>query len=145
MMRRRLTADRAERRERRRGQSLVELCLAMPLLLLLLLGTIDLGRMFYYTVQMHNAVREGAGYGAHFPTDTGGMTSRVTTEAPFVTSATAGCTGSRVGTGGVLTGTGVVTVTATYVFTPITTTFLQNWFGLAPVTLSASSSMNVLQ
>jgi Flp pilus assembly protein TadG len=145
MIRRRLKTSRAERNRRKRGQSLVELCLAMPLLLLLLLGTIDLGRMFYYTVQLHNAVREGAGYGAHFPSDTSGMKSRVTSEAPFVTSTSASCSGSCTGTGGVVSGTGTVTVKATYVFTPVTTSFLQSWFGIPPVTLGATSSMNVLQ
>lgn len=117
----------------------------MPLLLLLLLGTIDLGRMFYYTVQLHNAVREGAGYGAHFPSQISDMTSRVMDEAPFATSVSASCSGSCSGTGGVVTGTGTVTVKATYVFKPVTTGFLQSWFGLGSVTLGATSSMNVLQ
>jgi Flp pilus assembly protein TadG len=145
MIRRAGTRAPAERRGRKRGQSLVELCLAMPLLLLLLLGTIDIGRVFYYTIQMHNAVREGAGYGAHNPSDTAGMTTRVTNEASFVTSVSAVCNGTCTGTNGQISGNPSVTVSATYTFTPITTGFLQTYFGLSPISLKASSTMNVLQ
>ena len=118
----------------------------MPVLLLLLLGTIDIGRAFYYTVELRNAVREGAGYGAHFPSDTSGMTSRALAHGvPAGTTATAGCTGVCTASNGVSSGLGVVTVSANYTFTPITTSFLQAWFGLKPFTIGASSSMNVLQ
>ena len=43
-----------------RGQSLVELALVMPLLILLLTGIADLGRAFYSYIQITNAAREGA-------------------------------------------------------------------------------------
>lgn len=44
------------------GQSLVELALALPVLLLLLLGLADFGRAFYYTSIISNAARAGAAY-----------------------------------------------------------------------------------
>lgn len=44
------------------GQSLVELALLLPLLLLILLGLADFGRAFYYTTIISNAAREGAAY-----------------------------------------------------------------------------------
>ncbi|MGH2471847.1 MAG: TadE/TadG family type IV pilus assembly protein [Candidatus Limnocylindria bacterium] len=47
-----------------RGQSLVEFALALPVLLLLLLGLADLGRAFYYTSAIANAARVGAEYAA---------------------------------------------------------------------------------
>ena len=47
-----------------RGQSLVELALALPILLLILLGLADLGRAFYYTSAIANAARVGAAYAA---------------------------------------------------------------------------------
>lgn len=76
----------------RRGQSLVELALALPLLLLLLLGAIDVGRLFVDNVQLRNAAREGAGYGAHFPNDIDGIKLRVTRHgAPQGTSTTVVC------------------------------------------------------
>ncbi len=54
----------------RRGQSLVELALIMPLLALLLLGTVDLSRVFFYYTRLSSAVLEGAFYGGHLPDKT---------------------------------------------------------------------------
>lgn len=51
----------------RRGQSLVEMALMMPLIALLLVGTVDLGRAFFYYVRLTNAVREGAIFGVSRP------------------------------------------------------------------------------
>lgn len=45
------------------GQSLIELTLTLPLLLIILLGTIDLGRVFFAYVTITNASRVGARYG----------------------------------------------------------------------------------
>ena len=53
----------ARRRSRSRGQSLVELALALPILLLLVLGTVDLGRAFFDYIQMRNGAF-GSSYGA---------------------------------------------------------------------------------
>lgn len=50
------------RRSRSRGQSLVELALVVPVLLLVLLLAIDLGRAFYSWVILQNAARIGANY-----------------------------------------------------------------------------------
>jgi Flp pilus assembly protein TadG len=47
---------------RETGQSLVEVALALPLLLLVLLGLADLGRAFYYTTAIASAARQGAAY-----------------------------------------------------------------------------------
>src|SRR5258708_6394373 len=60
-----------------RGQSLVELALAMPVLLLLLLGTVDLGRAYYTYVAAENAAREGARYAASSPANTPTNNSRI--------------------------------------------------------------------
>jgi Flp pilus assembly protein TadG len=46
----------------------VELALVTPFLLLLLLGAIDLGRLFYAYIGIENAAREGAAFGAQAPT-----------------------------------------------------------------------------
>jgi len=46
------------------GQSLVEVALALPVLLLVLLGLADLGRAFYYTTAVASAARQGAAYAA---------------------------------------------------------------------------------
>ena len=53
----------------RRGQSLVELALMLPLITLILLGAVDLGRAFYSYVELTNAVKQGAAYGTLSPSD----------------------------------------------------------------------------
>jgi Flp pilus assembly protein TadG len=53
------------------GQGLVELALALPVLLLILLGIADIGRAFYYTVVVSDAAREAAAYAVANPTATG--------------------------------------------------------------------------
>ncbi len=45
---------------RTRGQALVELALITPILMLVLLGAVDLGRVFYASITITNAAREGA-------------------------------------------------------------------------------------
>src|SRR3954453_9121183 len=54
----------------RAGTSLVELALLSPLLALILVGTVDLGRVFIYYERLTSAVREGAIHGAYGATAT---------------------------------------------------------------------------
>jgi Flp pilus assembly protein TadG len=101
----------------RQGQSLVELAFAMPLLLLLLLGTIDMGRMFFDYIEMRNAAAEGATYGSRNPTDLAGITAVVTGHGipadATVDVATSGDCTTRGGQGD-------ITVTTSRVWTPVT-------------------------
>jgi Flp pilus assembly protein TadG len=62
------------RRARQGGQALVELALVVPVILILLLGTIDLGRIFYSKIAVTDAAKEGA-----LVASQGGSTSEVTT------------------------------------------------------------------
>jgi hypothetical protein len=55
------------RGSRRRGQSLVEFALILPVLLLLVLGAMDLGRAYFTSISLENAVKEGAFFGARAP------------------------------------------------------------------------------
>jgi Flp pilus assembly protein TadG len=141
------TADRG-RRGRRRGQSLVELTLTMPLMLLLMLGTIDMGRMFFDYIQLRNAVREGAGYGTRFPTETANISERVRDHvqqdnaqlSPADITVQVSCSGACTTLGG----NGVIMVSASHTFSPVTTAFLQSYFGVAPFTMTATASMKVM-
>jgi Flp pilus assembly protein TadG len=54
-------------RARPAGQSLVEFALTLPIMLLIVLGAIDLGRVYFMTVNLENAVKEGAFFGARNP------------------------------------------------------------------------------
>jgi Flp pilus assembly protein TadG len=71
------------------GSSLVEVALALPMLLLLLLGVVDFGRAFYLGNEVAGAARAGAVYGSQFPMDTAGMTSAVNADAPDVSGISA--------------------------------------------------------
>lgn len=51
-----------------KGQSLVELAVSVLILILLLAGIIDLGRILFYYITMRDAAQEAAVYGAINPT-----------------------------------------------------------------------------
>ena len=67
-----------------RGQSLVELAAGLLVLLILVMGIIDLGRVLFYYVTLRDAAQEGAVYGAINPQDCAGINSR--TRAPLANS-----------------------------------------------------------
>ena len=52
-----------------RGQNLLEFALVLPLLLIVLFGVLDLGRVFFTTITLTNAAREGARYLTLHPDD----------------------------------------------------------------------------
>jgi Flp pilus assembly protein TadG len=56
------------------GGALVELALVLPVLVLVFVGTIDFGRVFYASQALTNAARAGAQYGAHTPARSGDIT-----------------------------------------------------------------------
>src|SRR5665647_1275400 len=51
------------------AQALVEVAIVLPMLLLLVLGALDFGRMFFTKIVLTNAAREGANYLSRIPTD----------------------------------------------------------------------------
>lgn len=59
-----------------RGSSLVEMALTLPVILLVLLVTLDLGRAVYAQNVISNAAREGARYGSIAPGDTQGIQTK---------------------------------------------------------------------
>lgn len=58
------------RNEDQRGQSLVEIAVTMPILLLVLMGILDLGRAYWTYITLSDAAAEGAAYAALYPSDT---------------------------------------------------------------------------
>lgn len=70
----------ADGRGSERGQSMVELAVLLPLLVLMTLGAADFARLFSAEVRVANAAREGARYGARHPYDTVGMRQKVLDE-----------------------------------------------------------------
>lgn len=67
--------------ERRRGTSLVEFALILPVLMILVVGLIDLGRGWSMVGVISNAAREGARFGSSHPLDNPGIKNRVMEEA----------------------------------------------------------------
>jgi Flp pilus assembly protein TadG len=50
----------------KRGQAIVETALLLPILMMLVMGTADLGRVFYYSIAVTNAAREAARQGTYY-------------------------------------------------------------------------------
>lgn len=64
-----------------RGNALVELALTLPLLLMLTLGAVELGRGLNVYLALVNASREGARWWSTHPTDWAGALARIRAEA----------------------------------------------------------------
>ena len=60
-----------------RGQSLVEFALGLTFILILMAGTLDLGRAYFSFLSLRDAAQEGALYGSLAPPDTAGIRARV--------------------------------------------------------------------
>jgi len=123
-----------------RGQSLVEIALTFPILVMLLLGLLDFGRAYYALVILNDAAAEGAAYAATRQ-DGGDIVLRVqaaeaTSLVPMDTVAV------EVSPGPYSVGSGV-TVTATYQM-PIYTPFVNALVGSDSLTLRGSATQPVL-
>ncbi len=108
--------NRDPKRAGERGQSLVELSVALPLLLLFLLGTLDVGRAFFDYIQMRNAVVEGATFGQRQPFDTGGIVNAARVHGMPADAVVSVSTDANCNVPGA---NGFVTVDADRLFTPI--------------------------
>lgn len=124
------------RNEARPGQGIVEFALACTIFLVVVLGTIDFGRAIFLAAELRNAVREGTVVGRVQPTNTSAIKSAVvnhgTGNAISSGSVMVSCTG------GCTTG-GTITVSASVGFQAVT----QSLLGIAPVTMSASSTVDI--
>ncbi|HEY4188817.1 MAG TPA: TadE family protein [Candidatus Limnocylindrales bacterium] len=76
-MRSRVFAQRRRLGRGRRGQSLVEFTLVLPLFLLLVAGMVDFGIGLYSNITVINAAREGARYSVTAPGDAAAVEARV--------------------------------------------------------------------
>lgn len=87
-----LTACLWEGKKSDSGSSLAELALLLPLLVLMFLGVVELGRIFYASIEVNNAARAGAAYGAQSNItagDTAGMIRVAQQDAPSIPGLTA--------------------------------------------------------
>jgi hypothetical protein len=88
------------RRDPERGIAAVELAMFLPLLLVLVMGIVDVGRAMYTLVAIQEAAQEGALYGAYKPDDSTAVEERAikSIDSPTLTTAdvTVFCPAARV-------------------------------------------------
>lgn len=147
-------------RGKQRGTAMIEFAITLPVLLVLMLFTTELGELISQYDTLTKAVRDGARYAAS--TAANGSTGLVFV-SPQIQTAVANlvATGNINGTGGALlpglsasnvtvsdAGNGYVSVSATYVYTPMLGPSIPS-FGLGnpgsfAVTLNAAATMRAL-
>ena len=77
------------------GSALVELAVTLPLLVLVMAGAIDFARVFYMGMELTNAARAGAQYGAYNPAQSGDIAGMRTTATGSVNITGVTATASR--------------------------------------------------
>ena len=108
------------RRQRTRGQALVEFALLLPVLVLVLALAADFGRAFTAYIAISGAAREGAAYGMQSTTaaaDTAGMRTAALADAPTIFNAAPGVSAVSGANDGM--NYPYVEVTVDYAFEPI--------------------------
>jgi Flp pilus assembly protein TadG len=108
---------RPKRKRNERGQSLTEMALVLPVLLFVLAGVLDVGRLYYVTVAITDAAAEGASYAAIAPRDMAGIVQRAQSSSGGLVQIESGrvsvdCPSTAAGS--------TVTVTVNYSFTVAT-------------------------
>jgi len=130
-------------KSKEKGQSMVELALSIVFIMMLLAGTIDLGRAFFTWLSMRDAAQEGASYGTYRPTDVTGIKNRVwdnlgqvisnpTTNVSVVVTAPTACQGYQ------------IQVDVNYATFPITMPFLGTVLGSQQIPIHATINDTIL-
>jgi Flp pilus assembly protein TadG len=83
-----INARQRTKRHRTCGQSMVEMALVTPLLVLLILVAVNIGFAMSAYNQIGSMAREGAYYGSLHPTDTAGITSAAIGESGAINGVT---------------------------------------------------------
>jgi len=127
------------------GQAVAELAMVLPVLLLILLGCLDLGRAFYVWMALANGSREGARYACLYPTDANGAlnTNAIILQAQADILAEGLSTDALEVTVSAPSGTAngsPIIVTALYRL-PAATSYL---FGGRPLTIKAATEMLII-
>jgi Flp pilus assembly protein TadG len=116
------------------GQGLVEFAIILTALLLLILGTIDLGRgIFAYSV-IQNAAREGARFGSLHPTNVGGIQTATRSLIKGIDASSVVVTHS-------FPDADTIRVNVTYTFRPVTPMLANLLGGAGVITLTSNAQM----
>jgi Flp pilus assembly protein TadG len=129
---------------RQRGQSMVELALVLPILMLVLLGIVDLGRVFNAYIAITNASREGALYGSFYPPVNETARARIRERVLQEAQPTVMLDSNLIHVSSVATGDGgqPVTVTVEYPFAAVSM-MMGSFFPSNPYNLKATTVMMV--
>lgn len=119
-------------RPRRRGQSLVELALIMPIILIIMASVFDIGRVLDASIVLTNAARVGARFGANHPTWYDSIRARV---VDFANDSGMNFTGVR------LTGSNVVVSSGVMPGTPVVVTITYD----VPLTFGRAIGVNSIR
>ena len=125
---------------RERGQSAVELAMVLPLLMLILLGCLDLGRAFAVRMTLANGTREGARYACMFPDEDPYVLEEMARRDILAQGLDDSSLAVQVILPDVRVGGNPVQVTAVYTL-PMFTSYL---FGGKPLVIRAQSEMVIL-
>lgn len=121
-------------KQKEHGQSMVELALSFTMLLILLAGTVDLGRAFFNWLQMRDAAQEGASYASICPS--GNVEARIRANLnPIISYTVTISPGTSQGS------TKTVTVSTNL---PITMPFLSTVLGSSTIPIKATINDTIL-
>ena len=124
------------------GQGLLEFALVLPIMVLILIGLIDLGRAFFVVITLENSAREGSRYGSLYPSDLAGAKAAAVSEANgsglklTASNVTAQCIDA--GADGKCDSLKPITVTVTYNFD-----LIMGWILPSPLPLTRDAVMLV--
>lgn len=143
------SSRRRPRRSDARGQAVVELALAMPMLALMLLAGVEMGRLFVAYLSLTDAARAGVQYGILNNTNTTGMQTIALNDVVGVKSPSATATrfcqcasGASVSCAGTCSVGSVLLYVQVNVTAQFTT--LTSYPGIpSPVAMSATAAMRV--
>lgn len=123
------------------GQSLVEVALALPILLMLLLGLVDGARAYYFAGVVANAAREGANYAARNGTATLAQVAQRVCDSTGMVAFGNACPGLTVTCA---FANGDTTVEVVYGFSLITASIVDGAFKVNPLPIHAAARFPVM-
>jgi len=123
------------------GQSLIEVALALPLLLVLLLGLADGARAFYYAGIVSSAAREGVNYAARNATATQAQVTQRACDATGLATFGSACPGLTVTC---TVAGGDATVEVQYAFALIIGSIVDAAFKMNPIGIRADAKFPIL-
>jgi Flp pilus assembly protein TadG len=118
-----------------RGQTLVEYALMLPILILIVIMLVDLGRAVYYYSVVFNAAREGARWGIIDPEDTAGIEAAAKAKITGINPADVTVVSA-------MPTEDTIRVTVSYSFAPVTP-LVGNFLSGGTLTLQSQSTMQV--